>query len=186
MSVNETVDILTAQTWPQMDKRDPLGLWGFRTSVAGDASGGNINLIARVEAGLAPAYVYAVYALTLAQLTGAITAQLVKIRLLTNWPNVDRQAGVQAYGSVRMVTASGSSGHTDELTGWLESAAGVDPLQRFLMLYDPRASTGVMDLIDFQLPTNVNPSTWAFEGWGYYWDRSVMEAPGGPRHPGSI
>jgi len=185
MTVSATVDVLPQQTWPQGDVRDPLGIWGFRTSVSGDASAGTINLVARVEAGQAPAYVYTVYGLTVTQLTGAITAELVKIRLLTNWPNVDRQAGVQGYGSVRMVTISGSSGHTDELTGWLEAGVGVDPLQRFILLYDPRGSDTVLDLIAFQLPTNVNPSTFSFEGYGYYWDRSVLQAPGGPRHPGS-
>ncbi len=186
MSVVDRVNLITTQTWPQGDIRDPLGIWGFRRQVSADASGGNLNLTVASQSGVAPAYVYTVYSLTIGQLTGVQTALLVKVRLLTNWPNVDLQAGVQAYGTIRVVQTTGSLGYSGELTGiGLEGAVGVTPLERFLLLYDPRASTGEIDIINFQLPLNIDPSTWTFEGYGYYWDRSVMQAPGGPRHPGS-
>jgi len=32
-----------AQLWPQLDIRDPLGVWGARALVTGDASGGSIK-----------------------------------------------------------------------------------------------------------------------------------------------
>ncbi|KKL17299.1 hypothetical protein LCGC14_2486920, partial [marine sediment metagenome] len=59
------------------------------------------------------------------------------------------------------------------------------PNDRFILIFDPRQGAGVLNMIELEMGVNVNTDTYAFEAYGYYWDRSVLNAPGGPRHPGS-
>ncbi|MGR3295936.1 MAG: hypothetical protein ACUZ8A_06880, partial [Candidatus Bathyanammoxibius sp.] len=63
----------------------------------------------------------------------------------------------------------------------------INSIDRFLLLYDPRqpASLGNTNILELQLAVNTDLATYSFEAYGYYWDRSVMQTPGGPRHPGS-
>lgn len=183
MAISEDAAVIESQQWPQGDKRDPLGVWGVRHGVTGDASGGSIKVLYQVTSPKRAAFVYTCYAITFAQLTGAITADNIKCRLLTGWPNVDTQAGVQAFGTVRFNVLAGGSVFTAPLGG--PSLSLVTPEQRFILLYDPRPSGEDLTIVEVEWPTNVNLATYSFEGYGYYWDRSVLQAPGGPRHPGS-
>ena len=183
MAIVGVVDVLPAALWPQGDIRDPLGTWGFRLGITGDATGGSIKVTASAPAGLGAAYVYTCYSLNIAQLTGASGSQTAKARLLTNWPNVDVLAGVQAYSSLIIRNFGTDPQFTAPIAGMDDPL--VTPLDRFLLLFDPRPSIVTLDIIEMESGENVDAATYSFEGYGYFWDRSVLNAPGGPRHPGS-
>jgi len=184
MAISNTVEVATTALWPQGDIRDPLGIWGFRLLVTGDASGDGIKVTAFAPAGLRAAYVYACYDLNFVQLTGALTAGDIKYRLLTNWPNVDQALpGVQAYSSAVFLVSGGNTGLSAPILGAQRQA--VSPNQRFMLLFDPRPGALALNIVEIEYFENVNAATYSFEGYGYYWDRSILNAPGGPRHPGS-
>jgi len=185
MAIAEFVDILTTALWPQGDIRDPLGVWGFRHLVTSDATSGGIKVTAQAAAGIEAAYVYTCYALTHAQLTGGQISPNIKARLLTNWPDMDTTAGVRAYATLRIAQENDGSSFTAPVAGLRASDFLVTPNERFLLLFDPRSRNVAIDLVEMELNANVDGDTNSFEGWGYYWDRSVLQAPGGPRHPGS-
>lgn len=183
MAISTTIEVQPAALWPQGDVRDPLGVWGFRVGVTGDATGGSIKIVAQAPAGLRAAYVYTCYSLNCALLTGSLTGGTrLKVRLLTNWPNVDPIPGVQAYGS--MLSANMNELNVTAPRGGLTDPV-IGPADRFLLLFDPRPTGGVLELVELELADNVDAATYSFEGYGYWWDRSVLQAPGGLRHPGS-
>jgi len=184
MAISEVVDVLAAALWPQGDIRDPLGTWGFRIGITGDASGGSLKVTARAPAGLSAAYIYTCYSLLIAQLTGTFTNATIKSRLLTNWPNVDVVAGVQGYSTAFASTLAGTGVFTAPGAMPFDHQL-VQPLERFLLLFDPRPSPAPLNLIELELGLNINLATYSFEGYGYFWDRGVLQAPGGPRHPGA-
>jgi len=184
MAIALTVDVLPAALWPQGDIRDPLGIWGFRQAVTGDATGGSVKVTAQAPAGLAAAYLYTAYSLNIAQLSGTIAVTQAKSRLLTNWPNIDTLAGVQGYSTLLINIHDGATAFTPPQAGALPGPL-MREVDRFLLLFDPRPSAGVLNLIELELATNTDAATYSFEGYGYFWDRSVLQAPGGPRHPGS-
>ncbi len=182
MAISTTVEVQETALWPQGDMRDPLGVWGARLGVSGDVSGGEIKVVLQVAADKKAAYVYTCYSAQIAVLTGTVVASGNACRLLTNWPNVDPQAGVQAYGSLIVRNTEGA--------GSTAPIGGVnDPLlyanDRFLLLFDPRPIGGAMEIVELKHEVNTNGNTYSFEAYGYFWDRSVLQAPGGPRHPGS-
>ncbi len=184
MAINAFAQVIPTAMWPQGDIRDPLGVWGFREGVTGDASGNGIDVIAQVPAGLAAAYIYTCYTLTLAQLSGALAGNAVMSRLLTNWPDIDPASGVTGYGSALVLEQAGSGGFENAPVAGVNGPL-VNPNDRFLLLFDPRPSAGALDIVEMRLSANVDLATYSFEGYGYFWDRSVLNAPGGPRHPGS-
>ena len=184
MAVAGTVDVLESALWPQGDARDPLGIWGFRAALTGDATGGSVKMTAQVPALKRSAYVYTCYSVTIARTVGSNVTTQGKLRLLTNWPNVDSQAGVQAYGSLQMGTIAGAPNFTAPNTGPFDQQM-MEPNQRFLLLFDPRATGGAMSILELEIDDNTDLDQWSFEGYGYFWDRAVMQAPGGPRHPGA-
>jgi len=184
MAIAEIEDILTTALWPQRDARDPLGVWGGRHGLTGDASGNPIKTTFQAPAGQAAAYIYTCYAAIFAQLTGTVTLGNIKTRLLTNWPNVDLIAGVQAFATLLFVNLEGSiPTHTPPGAG--PNDAMVRANDRFLLLFDPRPSGGAMDIVEIEFAINTNLATYSFEVYGYYWDRQILNTPGGPRHPGS-
>lgn len=178
-----TVDVIESQLWPQRDARDPLGIWGARLGVTGDATD-TIKVLFQVPADKAGAYVYTCYSLLAAQLTGVVSASQCKVRLLTNWPNVDPVPGVQGYSTGRFVVVSGDADNTPPNMTPTEVGM-VLPNERFLLLYDPRGNAGIMTIVELEWGNQVLANTYSFEGYGYFWDRAVMQTPGGPRHPGS-
>jgi len=183
VAISSVGQVITSALWPQGDSRDPLGLWGMRALVTGDATGSSIKLVAQVPAADKAAYVYTVYSAIVVQLTGSVAGfTIAKLRILTNWPNVDDQPGVQAYNAVIFRTAIGSLTFTAPTKGSPQLVTAID---RFLLLFDPRPSGDDMDILELEIDDNVDAATYSFEAYGYFWDRSVMQAPGGPRHPGS-
>jgi len=183
MSVEETTPIELALTFNQGDARDPLGVWGLRNGIAGDGSGGHMKTFGEVPAGNAGT-VFTCYDAQVTQTLGGITnGTLIKCRLLTNWPNIDPQAGVQAYSSFIVDEGLGSTALSPPFFGTDKLLIG--PNQRFLLMYDPRPQTGPFNIIELEIALNGVGLTFSFEAWGYYWDRAAMDAPGGPRHPGA-
>jgi len=183
MAITTSVDVVTNQMWPQGDIRDPLGVWGARVGVTGDASGGGIKVAIAVPALLSGAYVYTCYSVTMAQLTGTFSNNDIKARLLSNWPDVDPLAGVQGYATLRFgATLGGGAGNTAPIAG--PSAALLKPADRFILLFDPRQGPS-FTIVELEWADNFNTGTYSFEAYGYFWDRSVLNAPGGLRHPGA-
>lgn len=184
MSITAVIAVVQTALWPQGDERDPLGVWGFRASVTGDASGGGVKLIAFIPAARKSSYVYTCYgAFTVPTLQATAAGSSSKCRLLTNWPNVDPQEGVQAYGHLRETQVNMNSGLTIPQGG--PSTDLVGPNQRFILLFDPRPSGDDLDIVELEIAQNVLADIYTFEGYGYFWDRSVLNAPGGLRHPGA-
>ena len=184
MAISETVDVIESALWPQGDIRDPIGVWGARLGVTGDATGDSVKVGIKVAAGKEGAYVYTCYSVNIAVLTQATPIDSFgKVRLLTAWPNVDPLAGVQAYGSARIVRVA-----TNALTaplGAITDNQTISPAERFLLLFDPRQGAAAPVIVELEYESNTNLDTYSFEAYGYFWDRSVLNAPGGPRHPGS-
>ncbi len=189
MSIATSADILLSQMWPQGDIRDPLGVWGFRQGITGDASGGTIKVQGSVPARQRASYILTVYAMTAAQLTGdPTTVSVVEGRILTNWPNIDSVAGVQGFATAAIDSVSDNSnftapnaaiiGRADHLMGHAD---------RFILCMDPRPdqALGALPIVEMEWNVNVDLATYSFEGYGYFWDRAVLQAPGGPRHPGA-
>lgn len=182
MAQSIPVDILTAQLWPQGDARDPLGVWGGRHIVTADVTEGPLKVSFQPGAERAGAYVYTCYMATIAQLT-ASEIQTFKCRLLTNWPDVDDDAGVQGAATLLIVSAGVSATFTAPFGG--PQVPLVTAAQRLILLFDPRPVAGAFTIVELEATPAVDTQQYAFETWGYYWDRGVLNAPGGPRHPGS-
>ncbi len=186
MAISQEVAVIPTAVWQQGDARDPLGVWGFRLGVTGDATAGGIKVGATEPAGQKGAYIYTCYSLQCVQLTGTQSTGSCKSRLLTGWPNVDPIPDVQGYGSMHITTFSGSARFTAPISGpGLAGGPLVQPQDRFLLLFDPRQTGDLITLVELELADNVDTATYSFEGYGYFWDRGVLDAPGGPRHPGS-
>jgi len=183
MAIDLTFDIVPTAQWPQGDARDPLGVWGGRAIITQDASGGSVKANFQAPLTIAGAYVYTCYSAQISNLSAAV-AIIIKCRLLTNWPDVDPvNIGVQGYGSNISRTTLGDADFTAPLSGPNDPL--VTPNDRYLLLFDPRPVAGAFTIVELEYGVNVDTQIAAFECWGYYWDRAVLQTPGGPRHPGS-
>jgi len=184
MAIDLSVGLLAHQLWPQGDIRDPLGVWGSRQIVVGDASGGSIKVATEAPVTIAGAFLYTCYsAVVVISDAGQVSTQPIKLRLLTNWPDVGAPAGVQGYGSMIVVPMNGDAQFTGPSVG--PSQPLIQPADRFILLFDPRPVAGAFNILELEFGLNTDGLSHTFEAWGYYWDRSVLQAPGGPRHPGS-
>lgn len=183
MSVFGTVDVLESELWPQRDARDPLGIFGWRVTQVGDATGGANNITVQVPAARRHAYVYKIYDMLIAQTTGSKVVTVGKLRILANWPNIDTQAGIQAYGALFIAPVDGSDSFTVPKSGFL-TANPFNGNTRDILIFDPSTQAGNMAIAEQEV-VNIDTITFSFEGYGYYWDRSAMAAPGGPRNPGT-
>jgi len=188
MAIASSVEITAAAIFRPRDLRDPLGWWGGRVGVTGDLSSGGITVLFNVPANIAGKYVYTSYIANMGQLAAlALDATNHKVRLLMNWPNMDSQAGINGLNAVYI-----SATRTDvDFTGQ-SSAAGnptdnyaLDSSRRFIPLFDPRSNTGANAIVEMEWGDNTDGEDYIFEAGGYFWDRQVMETPGGMRHPGA-
>jgi len=188
MAIAVDQSVIASALWPQGDARDPLGVWGLRRGITGDASGGGIKVAGLEVADKKGGYVYTCYSAQISQLSGANpSAGLMKIRLLTLWPNIDLTAGVQAFSSFLITGFDTSTNFTAPIAG-PGGAFGpvlISPNDRFLLLFDPRQFGALGAIIELELGDNKDGALYSFEAYGYFWDRSTLQAPGGPRHPGS-
>jgi len=184
MAITAEGNAVPTGLWPQGDARDPLGVWGFRVGVTGDASGGSVKVGCLEAADRKSAYVYTCYSAIAVGLVGAFTDDAVKCRLLTNWPDVDPIAGQQGYATAISQLLNFNSNFTPPV--YVPNIQPlVSPNERFILLFDPRPTSALSTLVEMEIAQNLNGGTYSFEAYGYYWDRSVMDTPGGPRHPGS-
>ena len=177
------IDIRAAQMWPQGDARDPLGIWAARGSIADDGLGGQKTASIGLPQTRRAGNIFTCYAVTLA---AAVTSddglQNAFCRLLTNWPPAD-SPGVQGFSTNRGTILSPSPEPVPK--GQFRETL-FDPQYRYLLLFDPRAgAAGRINLVELSYLTVAGTAkTLSFEASGYWWDRSVLDAPGGPRHPG--
>lgn len=183
MSILNRVNPIESELWPQRDARDPLGIFGWRLTIPTDASGGSVKCSVDIEAGKRHAFVWKIFDMVIAQITGGALATNAKLRILTNWPNIDPQPGIQAYSTLWVGSMGGNNSLTPPNTGIFD----VSPLngqQKDILIYDPSTTAGIMPIAEQEV-VNTDGLTYSFEGYGYYWDRSVMNTPGGPRNPGT-
>ncbi len=180
---NVDIDIKATALWPQGDARDPLGIWAGRGALTDDTLGGdktgNIGLPQSRRAG----NIYTCYAVTLSVVSGSdVGLSNVFCRLLTNWPPAD-SPGISGFATNRGSILAPTR-NVFPLGSFRENI--FDPQYRFILLFDPRAgASGRINLVELTYLTVAgNAKVLAFEAWGYWWDRSVLDAPGGPRHPG--
>lgn len=183
MAIAANVDLVATALWPQGDARDPLGVWGARNIVTGDATGGSVKTTIQAPDTIAGAYVYTCYS-AFASTVSAASASQVKLRLLTNWPDVDPlDPGVQGYGAIVVALQDFGLLFTAPMSG--PPASMIGPADRFVLLFDPRPVAGAFAIVELELDENTLARVYAFEAYGYYWDRQVLNTPGGPRHPGA-
>jgi len=185
MALLASVPLIATQSWPQGDARDPLGIWGMRELLTGTGDGGSVKVIVQTPVGQDASYVYSALGANVA-ITNVpqIVSTFAKVRILTNWPNVDLAGGVQAFATARMGTMGASANFTEPVA--MIGQQGNQLIQtndRFLLMYDPRPAAGQLDIMELEVSDNVLATVYAFEAYGYFWDRAVMDAPGGPRHP---
>lgn len=178
MAIAETVEILEHQSFIQGDGRDPLGIWVARHGITGDATGGSIKVGFRPRS---TDRLFTCYDVNLAGIAGGLSAADVKLRLLTNLPDADIAVGVQAYASLRVVGSGffAVSGLTAPIGGLNFEA--IPPNQRFLLLF---ANQDRDPILEVETAENIDAATYSFEAYGYFWDRQVVNVPGGLRHPG--
>lgn len=183
MSIVINSVILEHQLFVQRDGRDPLGVWGHRGTVVGDASGGTIKqgltILALGDAGR----IYTCYSVAINKETGVDAAAAGKVRLLTNFPPMDRAGGTTAFGSARRVTVNAGTGFSAPILMIDAGDFGITPQERFVLLFGPQAGANV-NIVELEINENEDLAVYTFEGYGYFWDRQVLYVAGGPRHPG--
>ncbi len=186
--VSGVATVFPAQMWPQGDARDPLGVWGGRVTVTGDGTGGGTKAFFDVPEARRSAHVFTCYAVTIAQIVGTPTTPRAKLRLLTNWPDVDPVAQVQGFATFQVSTIEANANFSVPTSGLGKDGIGNWPgsHDRFILLLDPRQGISEdLTIVEMELGENILNNQWVFEAYGYYWDRGVLNTPGGPRHPGS-
>ncbi len=186
MAVSGTVSVLQSALWPQGDARDPLGIWGGRLGLTGDASGGGLEALFIVPQARKSSYIYTCYAANLAVITGVPnTALNGALRLFTNWPPADPLVGVRPFNTNNIAIIQVDTNLFDP-EGGARQGQLLQPNDRYLLLYEPRPSVaGDMQIAQMTLAVNTDLATYSFELYGYFWDRAALDAPGGLRHPGS-
>jgi len=181
---NLQVELVSTGLWPQGDARDPLGIWGGRHIVTATGTE-SMKVRFTPAADRAGAYVYTCYSCTIAGISATSEAANGKCRLLTNWPDIDDDAGVQGFSTLQLLSISGVDAFTAPVDGPFAGQTFVKPSDRFILLFDPRPVAGAFDIVELERDRGVNTRQYAFEAWGYFWDRQVLNTPGGPRHPGA-
>lgn len=165
------------------DQRDPLGVWAAREQVTGDASGGIQQVDIQVPANVRAGFVYNCQA---AEMIGPDPSAMtsVTVRLLTNWPPSD-SPGV-AGADFHVNSPIGSFGDGSSKSGSNTGQPFINAALMKVLLFDPRSNplAGV-NLLEIWSSANTLAEPRIGTAWGYYWDRGVMDVPGGPRFPGA-
>lgn len=181
MTVTVTIPIQESAILRRRDVRDPLGIWAARGTGVGDAGGGVVLAQFVVPAARRASSVYTCYGVQVVELAIAtVQATIITTRLLTNWP-VTEVGGINGF--------SLTNGHVADNDGIFPASSQgelITSAMRYILLFDPRPGPNA-DVVLVEAWPNDNSlnETYVFEAWGYYWDRNVLDAPGGPRHPGS-
>lgn len=183
MAISQQIEILEHNLFVTLDSRDPLGLWTIRVQVTGDASGGSVKvafLAAQTNR------VYVCHGVTLSG-QGSTANAIGKLRLLTNFPPATPAGGNEGFSFNRAFTITREPLLTepeDNIGATSNSMMiGTDKI----LLFGPIPSdSGPVGIVELETQDNTLNAAYFFEGWGYYWDKvAVLNAPGGPRFPGS-
>jgi len=183
MSVTITLEVVETGMWPQRDARDPLGIWGARAVSTGDATGGITIANVNVLAALRRAHVYSLYGAVSEDTGGVAVGSEMSLRILTGWPNIDSTAlGIGFYGQTTIVALDALSLLNNAPIGQL-----VSDIDKFKLIFDPHsAASGDLRILAMVRNDNVDGETVRWEVYGYFWDRAILNTPGGPRWPGSF
>lgn len=181
MTVTVLIPIQESAILRPRDLRDPLGVWAARGLGTGDAGGGVVLGQFIVPGDRRAAHVYACYGVSVVQLViAAVEASSMSVRLLTNWP-VTETSGITGFSLTNSRVADNDGIFPASAFGPL-----IDGPMRFILLFDPRPDpTSSIVLVEAWPNDNSLDEDYVFEAYGYYWDRNIMDVPGGPRHPGS-
>ena len=183
MALVGLANVTQTQLWPQRDARDPLGVWGGLSVVTGDVSGAPITLFIQASSEIRAAYVYNIVSCGFQKVAGTAGAFSIRRRIITHWPDINLDPGIVAFEDIIVGITRGVDGIGDPETAgdrpWI-----VSPEDKML-IFDPRSSPNNMTIVEFAINDNENTITYRAQAYGYFWDRSVMETPGGPRFPGS-
>lgn len=187
MSISEVGPVLEHQLFLQGDARDPLGVWNVRHQVTGDATGGEVKVGLQITAARSTGRIYTAYGLQVAGIGDVFADGTFRWRLLTNRPDADVIAGIQGFGTLVVGSWNFQTDlTTDPFAGpGATSQYGLNGNDRFILLYGPTVNSGDIEIAELTVTPNIDAATYVFEGYGYFWDRGAMNAPGGPRHPGS-
>lgn len=181
-----SADMRLYQIFKQGDVRDPLGVWASRVTAVGDGTGvGSVQADIGLPQSRRAGQILTCYGVTGAHGAGVLSSTEFGCRLLTNWPSGD-SPGVQGFSTNRatlisLIAPTAAGARAAQLSPVL------DPQSRFILLFDPRPGVpGRINFIQLWFDQNEGVVNYFFEAWGYWWNRDVLEAPGGPRHPGSV
>lgn len=179
--VNET-EILEHNIFTTRDARDPLGIWAIRVEVTGDASGGTVK--ARFQA----PQTNRVYTCNMLTLSGDASAASViaKFRLLTNFPPATPAGGTAGFAYNRVFSVTREPVLTSPSDNWGSVGNDMGDAKHLLLFGPIPSDDGPVAIVEMENAVNTLAASYFFEGWGYYWDKiAVLNAPGGPRFPGS-
>lgn len=182
MAITTSQGVLEHHIFATRDARDPLGVWTARAEVTGDASGGTIKIQF-----LAP-QTNRVYTCTMLTLSGdGLAASAIgKLRLLTNFPPAGPEGGTAGFSYNRVFTVTREPLITSPSDNWGASGDDMGNSDTLLLFGPLPQDPGAVAIVEMEVNSNVLNSAYFFEGWGYYWDKvAVLNAPGGPRFPGS-
>lgn len=183
MAIVESAGILEHQLFKQGDARDPLGIWTIRHPLVGDASGGTIKVSFTSPN---QSRIYTCYGLNIAGVNLNTSGGSAKVRLLTNFPPGTPTGGVAAFSTLRIVNDGWDfqTNMTDPKVGL--NFAPINAVDRFILLFGPvPQGESPIAIVETEIINNVDGAGYVFEGYGYFWDRAILQVAGGPRHPGS-
>lgn len=179
MAIAENTAVLAHAIIKQRDARDPLGIFVNRHLITGDASGGTIKV------SIAAAQTYHIYALTAFTLSVQTLAadSIGKLRLLTNYPPALPDGGLSAFAWNRVFIISNTSMTAPgDSMGISQGAIGLET-GKVLMFGGDFQTVVPQNIIELEIEDNILNQSYFFEVYGYFWDRSSILVPGGPRLP---
>lgn len=187
MTVTINIPVVEHALWAQRDARDPLGVWAARNTVGGDGSG-HVAANIVVPAARRRSHIYTcIHAITVLVGGTQELGGILKCRLLTNWPDATSEvAGVTGFATYRTTPTELMANARLPNSG--PARPFLEPNDRYVLLFDPSvvAVGSDMTIVEIDRDMSIATATYAFEAYGYYWDRGVLDAPGGPRHPGAF
>ncbi len=181
MSILVTSDVVETAVFPQRDARDPLGIWGAHATTTGDATGGITQVNFQIAAGRRRANVYSIIAANSQLTSGTAIGTDISLRILSSWPNLSAVlTGINFAAPTRSVPAGPA------LLNGPPQGDLVRTNDRYILIFDPASVNAGNALLIATIVRNANvdTETAVYTLYGYYWNRDIVDQPGGPRHPG--
>jgi len=180
MSEVAQVRLLAHNIFKQRDSRDPLGIWAFRSEQAGTATGGVFKVQVQSDE------VDRIFTCVGLNLTadGITVAVQGKYRLLCNQPPADLEGGQAGVSIARNIDVTNFSNATAPADNWDAISPYESQLEHILLFGGVQSSRDPQNILEMECGGNALTVTYFFEATGYFWDRQILESPGGPRWPG--